>query len=212
MKNSKQSFKQGCQSYFEQIELSPAELDRLQALPERQGAKGVTGEQPLYQKAQRPLWLAWAASVFICALALAWWLPGSQSLRIDLAQQIADEVVANHIKLKPLEVVSSEMGQVKRYFTELSFNPFSSQRLLGSWQLEGGRYCSIQGIDAAQLRYTDSQGQLHTQYQVPDSPRWLEAFASDEGAGGGVTTRFSAGYRVAMWREKGVLFANVSAP
>lgn len=85
----------------------------------------------------------------------------------DLVQQIADEVVTNHIKLKPMEIQSANFATVKGYFNLLGFSPIrSTQFNLDTKTLLGGRYCSIKSAPAAQFRYSDEAGNLHTSYQT----------------------------------------------
>ncbi|MFT4799487.1 MAG: hypothetical protein ACI9B8_002041 [Sulfitobacter sp.] len=71
-------------------------------------------------------------------------------------QLIAAEVAKNHINMKPLEVQTGKLNELKDYFTELDFSPVQSSHF-SAGQLIGARYCSVQGVTAAQLRYDPNQ-------------------------------------------------------
>ncbi|TAA45094.1 MULTISPECIES: hypothetical protein [Corallincola] len=209
-------FKQACQDYFAAVQLDEQELKQLhkrfQSVPE---AVSNATEAPQRhrqdnkeQTIQRRMWLGLAAT--LCAFALVLWhnLPMQSTTALNLAQLIADEVVANHRKLKPLEVQGQELKLVRGYFRQLSFQPIDSAQLQ-QWQLTGGRYCSIQGVDAAQLRYTDSEGGLSTLYQIALPTGWGKELFAERAAP--AVMLYSAGYRVRIWQEKGLLLAQVTA-
>ncbi|MGH1371831.1 MAG: hypothetical protein ACRBBW_07350 [Cellvibrionaceae bacterium] len=89
----------------------------------------------------------------------------------SLLQSIATEVVDNHLKLKPLDIETQAIDKARQFLDQLDFSPIQSITAatslgLGDYLLIGGRYCSIQGTSAAQLRYR-RDGQLRTLYQVP---------------------------------------------
>lgn len=124
-----------------------------------------------------------------------------------LLASIAEEVAANHLKLKPLEVEGSDLATVLDYFTMVDFQPVASPRLGREDEtLLGGRYCSIQGVSAAQLRYESPDGSVSTWYEgtLPD-----ESLASVPDVTAGATpARFNIrGMDVAVWREHGLVFA-----
>ena len=125
-----------------------------------------------------------------------------------LAQAIAEEAVANHLKARPLELVSRDMGELQAFFTELDFKPINSQLWsTAGGSLLGGRYCSIQGIGAAQLRFQPADGRdTHSLYQTV----WRE----DKFGGLPVLdhgerpiTAYARGMAVQVWVERGVVFA-----
>ncbi len=149
------------------------------------------------------------AGIFVIALSVGLLLPsGKDSQHENMAQQIANEVVKNHLHLKPLEVHTNTLDGLVHYFKQLDFLLRPSRQVSNfSDTLLGGRYCSLQGITAAQLRLRNPHNkQMDTLYQaeyrkkifgdLPDIDKHqppLEAWAK--------------GIKVKIWVEKGVLFA-----
>jgi hypothetical protein len=70
----------------------------------------------------------------------------------------------------------------------------------------GGRYCSIQGVTAAQLRLRDQAGWIRTLYQVPYEVSRFGVLP-DIGAGEQPKLTQVRGLTVELWVEKGLLFA-----
>ena len=125
-----------------------------------------------------------------------------------LAQAIAEEAVANHLKARPLELASHDMGEIQAFFTELDFKPINSQLWSSAGgNLLGGRYCSIQGIGAAQLRFQPAGGRdTHSLYQTvwrEDKFGGLPLLDHGEQP----ITAYARGMAVQIWVERGVVFA-----
>ncbi|MCM2679148.1 hypothetical protein [Echinimonas agarilytica] len=84
---------------------------------------------------------------------------------------IAKEVAKNHVRLKPLDVATGNMNDLRKFFTLLDFSPTESSLLkqdnvIPDSDLIGGRYCSIRGETAAQLRYQQDNQTVRTLYEV----------------------------------------------
>lgn len=166
-----------------------------------------------------------AASMLVLVAAFSIWssIDPRPSLPDDLTQsqsalyqQIAMEVVKNHIKLKPLDIQTQSIAEIQQFFKQLDFAPISSQQLTApriseSQGLLGGRYCSIKGITAAQLRYQQNTRGLSTLYQVGyDIGLFGEMPVSERGES--PRTMFVQGLKVSMWVEKGLLMVLVANP
>ncbi|GIU15006.1 MULTISPECIES: hypothetical protein [unclassified Shewanella] len=157
--------------------------------------------------------LALVASVLLLVFSLHWspelsWQGGvsinQQSGVSDMSIKIAAEVAKNHIKMKPLEVQTAELSTLRDYFTALDFTPASSSRIGGGKQMIGGRYCSIQGLTAAQIRFADKQPL--TLYQVQyDKALYGELPSVDLGQQ--PIELVDRGVAVSIWVEKGLLMA-----
>lgn len=185
-------------------ELTPEQLARLQRpLPSNTGAATST---PASGR-----WLG-ALTAGIGALAgvlLAVWLLGvaTQDDTHDMLERVADEVAANHLKQRPLEVRSDDLATLRGYFTALDFRPVQSPVLSPvSGQLLGGRYCSVQGRIAAQFRMTTTGGQLRTVYEARYDPQ-VHGVLPDVGRGESPITLIARGVAVRLWVDGGVLFA-----
>lgn len=138
----------------------------------------------------------------------------------DYSDLIAQEVVKNHIKLKPLEVTGTDLTAVSEYFTELDFwisEPSDTVAAIAGKALLGGRYCSIRGVTAAQLRYQlaspvngsntiKQSANLGTLYQAPFN-RQVHGRIPLISHGAKVVEY--NGFHVSLWREHGVLFVFV---
>lgn len=150
-------------------------------------------------------WIAIAA-VFFVMLGNVFYLAISPELALD--QQIGSEVAKNHINLKPLEIQTSSIEKIRGFLTELDFSPVESALLKGSTKnLIGGRYCSIQGVTAAQLRLKDSKtGQIQSLYQTVYDKKVFYDLPLLKNNKKPITV-YSKGLAVDIWVEKGILFA-----
>jgi len=122
----------------------------------------------------------------------------------ELSDSIVSEIAYNHNKMAAMEITSSSITEVADYLQKLDFSPITSKRFgEEGWELVGGRYCSIQGELAAQLRVKDkATGKVMTLYQSR-IPQELDAKAlnkTDKGIVG-----FDDGVMVELWQEKGLL-------
>ncbi len=126
----------------------------------------------------------------------------------DMVQLIASEVVANHLHLKPLEVNTATIDGIQKYFTHLTFKPISTALVPDlSEKLLGGRYCSIQGISAAQLRLQSKNGTvLNTLYET-EYRQDIFGKLPDINKGEKPVTAWAKGIAVKIWVENDVLFA-----
>ena len=152
-------------------------------------------------------WVA-VAALFLVVMGNVFYFSSPLLPQLPLEQRIGSEVAKNHINLRPLEIKTSSMEAIRNFLTELDFSPVESILLKGSSKsLIGGRYCSIQGVTAAQLRLKDSKtGQIQSLYQtVYDEKVFYDLPLLKEGQK--PITVYSKGLSVDIWVEKGLLFA-----
>ncbi len=148
--------------------------------------------------------MAGAVATFLLVFFLTPYLQNQSGIQ----QKIAMEVVANHIKLKPLEIETSSIEGIRRYFKKLDFVPVNSQ-LVNQLGLEliGGRYCSLQGNIAAQLRVRKpGTNTVQTLYQTEYRKDVFENMPTLEEGDKPVDIHVK-GVKVTIWVEKGLLFA-----
>jgi hypothetical protein len=158
-------------------------------------------------------WLAVAASSLLIALVVGLLQVNPVGFQQDLVAEIAAEVVDNHLHMKPLEIEGNELASIGAYFDRLDFQPIESRYLTDiGLDLLGGRYCSLQSITAAQLRFKSlGSDKLHTLYQVGYDPAVFKALPNlDEGDQ--PISVFNKGVEVTIWVEKGVLLALTESP
>jgi uncharacterized protein YbaP (TraB family) len=125
----------------------------------------------------------------------------------DIAFDIAQEVAKNHIKIKPLEVKSDQLSDLKEYFTQLDFALIDPEMMVGK-TMKGARYCSIQGVTAAQFRYGENEpSQRVTVYEVEYKP---EIFGEIPNRDKGMAPQEIKlkGLLIKLWLEKGLLLVS----
>lgn len=196
----KQSLKKALTDKFDEIKLNDSQLTTL------------IGSNAPSDKPDRYLPTRKIAACFALILALvctSFLYQGHQSK--NLLRSIASEAVNNHLKRRPLEIESQNLVTVMAYFTELDFNLLQTSDLnnkAGS-QLLGGRYCSINGIIAAQFRVLNSDGSISTLYQgiLPESQ--LKR-VPDTVNGETPSVYYSKGIEAEIWRYQGVVFVKVT--
>ena len=130
----------------------------------------------------------------------------------DIHQTIADEVAYNHLKLRPLDINATQFSDIRYFFTHLDFSLVKSTLLQDTnLRLVGGRYCSLQNQEAAQLRLINPQGAFATLYEVPYDKTVHGKDIPSIAQGELPLELYARGLRVLIWREQGLLFASVSA-
>lgn len=120
--------------------------------------------------------------------------------RAPLSQRIMSEIVYNHKQDMPIEIASSSLADISKYLSKLNFSMVLPGVLSDpNWKLLGGRYCSINGKIAAQLKVKNlKDNTTYTFYQA----------AIDEDLEESNTTSMSDtidGVGVSIWREQGLL-------
>lgn len=221
------SLKAQVQSQIAGEQLSRDQLQHLMAMQNRINNKHA--EKTAIKSHAGKYWAtSIAASLLVLVAVVSLWTPitSRPSLPNDLTlnqsalhKQIAMEVVKNHIKLKPLDIQTQSITEIQQFFKQLDFSPISSQQLnklpapsaLTTQQLLGGRYCSIKGVTAAQLRYQQSNHGLSTLYQVGYDAKLFGNMPVSE-RGEPAQDLFVQGLEVSMWVEKGLLMVLVANP
>jgi hypothetical protein len=190
--------KQSVQDHLETYSLSEDQLSKLESLTEQN--KPVTKQRvSIYSFA-----MIGAVATFMLVFFLTPYLQNQSGIQ----EKIAMEVVANHIKLKPLEIETSSIEGIRSYFKKLDFVPVNSQ-LVSQLGLEliGGRYCSLQGNIAAQLRVRKpGNNSVQTLYQTEYRKDVFENMPTLE-EGDKPVDIYVKGVKVTIWVEKGLLFA-----
>ncbi|MCU7917003.1 MAG: hypothetical protein KZQ95_01435 [Candidatus Thiodiazotropha sp. (ex Epidulcina cf. delphinae)] len=144
----------------------------------------------------RPLWLA---SLFALGLFISASLITNSG---DITQLVVQEISLNHNKRLSVEFPVETYAELSQQMNKLDFMLRPSARVDGSrYQLLGGRYCSIQGRLAAQLKFQDEAGEIHTLYQT------LHTEALTELEEGRVQQN---GLNITLWNEAGLLYGLAS--
>jgi hypothetical protein len=185
-------------AYYEQAELSEEQLQKLVAM---QG-KVPTAQQEVptvQQQAQSNQWLrrsALAAASIMVAVML--FIVSGQN-DVSIAKRVAQEVAMNHNKALAVEYQTDSYEVLSQSMDKLDFTLRAPLTVFEQGlELVGGRYCSIQGELAAQIKMTDDAGRVYTLYQTR-SNEVLHAIDKN---------RLSLEQvNIQLWEEQGLLFA-----
>lgn len=211
-----QPLKQAVHTTIQHDHLDPHRMDTLLALqdellgPENnQETLGNTAWQTRTKQYAAAIFSM--AAVLVLSIGLNLWF----STKPDYTLDIAMEVVENHLKLKPLDISASNMNTIQGFFTQLDFSLTRSSLLdtqfsLNDTDLLGGRYCSIKGDTAAQIRYIHSDT-VATFYQVGYDPDLYGDIPSAD-LGQAPATVMAKGLKVSLWVETGLLMVLIETP
>ena len=146
--------------------------------------------------APRPWLLPFAAATAV-VLAIFLWKPAG------LPHAVATEIANNHSAQRPMEIRSSDYGEVAAALDQIQFPLMPpDEEFRQQYTLVGGRYCSIRTQRAAQLRVrNNATGQMHTLYitSLTDELRALPD-----------TTRTIDGIQVRLWNDGECFFGLAS--
>ncbi len=167
------NLKDATREHFDEISLSQDQLESLNALMANNEAIATESHKKRSKKGQR-WWIksaAIVAAIFFIGLGTTLF----SSLKSNKSSQIAEEVTYNHQKLKPLEITSNQISEVANYFSAHKIRVVRDSGVLDKfeWELQGGRFCSIQGTDAAQLRYKTKTNEVVSVYMAPYTPHTM---------------------------------------
>ena len=195
----KHSLKEAVNKQISSVELSTEQFNKLDAL-----------QSSVPKQSQHFEWWYSLFGVTAMVILTVLFLPDRIINRDSglMINEIAMEVVKNHLHQKPLEINGNQLSSIRDYFTRLDFAPVESKFLQSKdISLIGGRYCSLQGITAAQLRFKSiSKNGVNTLYQVSYDPNIFKSLPDFDNGEDPVSV-YSSGIKVTIWVEKGVLFA-----
>jgi len=189
----KNTLKDNILDYYQAYRLPRRQLLRLQITQQR--------SRPLFGIRR---WRTFWAPVVIAVLLLT--VTGSllflePSDPPENVTRLIREVAYNHNKNLDVEIRSNSLDEVRYFLSQLDFSLIKSQRLSAdTWELIGGRYCSLLGQFAAQLKMRNRlTNHTHTFYQV-EQP-------SDVTGINGFSEYYEKGAKVNLWIERGLILA-----
>ncbi|MAG30112.1 MAG: hypothetical protein CL908_04360 [Deltaproteobacteria bacterium] len=147
-------------------------------------------------------WVAGMAAVAAALILLPIVFPGLRSAGVEgpeaLAGSILREIALNHSKNQGIQFAANDYSGLRQQMDELDFSMRSPQRIGGGeFRILGGRYCSLQGRPAAQIKLEDEAGQVLTLYQTHFSDSFEGLFEQRRELGG---------IQIRIWREGDLLF------
>ncbi|MEM1208210.1 MAG: hypothetical protein AAGI54_02990 [Planctomycetota bacterium] len=139
---------------------------------------------------------ATAGAAALIALVLGIGIYNTRPTHEDITALAHAEIALNHRKQLDCEWETNDVGVLRRTMDKLPFNlRLPDGPGWAGYQLVGGRYCSLDGELAAQLRITGPDGKPCTLYVLADVPG-LDAIDTAGASLGDV--------RVETWRSRGL--------
>ena len=144
---------------------------------------------------RRPLVYLWAGCAAVLLFGLAWW--GAPAT--DPADRVLAEVAMNHAKRLGVEVAADQYGVLQEGLDKLDFAILPPPDICDQYALIGGRYCSILGGLAAQLKVRHAASDELLTLYVTRSTEELRRIGAQEAVWEGV--------QVCMWGTDSRFFA-----
>ncbi len=198
-------------SYYQSQNLAPEKLEQLllftqtEALPEPSGQNASKSNPERNRTAQRH-WhktLAFTAAIVIL-LTGGWVMRHFFSPPHQLGQLVAREISVNHNKQLDVEYTADTFSALKPQMGKLDFEIIAPKRMAQTkYHVVGGRYCTINGQIAAQIKLKDPNGKIMTLYQTRISAA-LNAIPEQKTTIDGV--------QVQQWQENGLFFGLAQSP
>lgn len=197
MKNLDKSIK----DHFLDKRLSDSAIDRIMAMGEAAKLSGADRQPSCQGKPRQQLIPAsrfwwqktnnWqtASLIFFVAVFLGIFAGQGYHFNSSVTGLVLQEIAMNHNKRLEAEYPANEYIQLKTAMTRLDFELAKPEKLPDNYQLIGGRYCSIQGHIAAQLKVKNSDdGRIATLYVTPITKR-LSGISGQEAVQGNVNIK-----------------------
>ena len=200
----RQSVDSHVKDFYQDVELSPQKCQQMMEQAEWL-SKNTGRSEKVHEKKSRIDWggvlpwsnhLAWGGAVLTLVFIAFVLSPMQQAQQREYL--VAKEIALNHNKHLDSDFAYDSVKQLNQVMSKLDFSLVESDLLKQKGlTLAGGRYCSIQGHMAAQLRFYDDQQKRYTLYQVGMEEEF-EALRKSVIAVDGAS--------VEVWQESGNLF------
>jgi hypothetical protein len=177
----------GLRNYYQGRSLPTQTVQRLLAQAET--------SKPATPWLRRPL--SWVATLFL-ALIVGQFFYHQQSLQQNLTTLVLEEIAMNHNKKLDVEYQQTRPEILRTAMQRLDFSLNLPADIQRDFQLIGGRYCSIQGGLAAQLKVrNNTNGDVSTLY-VTTLTEKLRRIKEQHAAQGDVD--------IHLWQQQGRFF------
>jgi hypothetical protein len=192
----KNPLKTSLKNLLEQESLQEHQLDELEQLQ--------FGTTERWFQQRRKLLVGGSGAIAASALLFA----GHHFYQSDTSihESIVREVLTNHIHIRKLDIETGSINEVASYFDRLAFAPSLSSQINGdSFELLGGRYCTLQGELASQLYLRNiDNGELAT-YYLAQYDRQHFGDIPDVTTGDIPKIIHERGYQMTIWRESNIV-------
>lgn len=148
---------QKIKAYYEQLPMPEQRFDRL-----LQSVEELEAEKDNISISRRKLYMFTSAAALLFTFVL---MVQHFMLHRDIAQLVFAEIAMNHNKHQQPEFVISNYSELGQSMQRINFTLMPPKIIQASYDLLGGRYCSIRGNIAAQLKIKDKRtGKVATLY------------------------------------------------
>lgn len=188
----------GIRRYYKDQSLDQNVLDRLKTMAETQTALLEKNQINGNEKKNHYRKFALAAVLLIGVLTGTQLVHFIDTTDTDLFSRVTKEVELNHRKQLTSDFFASDYQTLASAMDKLDFSLKLPARLQNiNYKLVGGRYCSIQGQIAAQIKLSDSEGRKLTLYATK---------LSDKLATLNNKSQLRGDVFIQMWKEGKLLF------
>lgn len=185
-------------THYQQQTLSADKLQQLiniAEVPNRDADGSGTKQINLKQRWRLQRNISIAASLLLAAIISLQWLAAPQTQQ-QLITNIAQEIAINHQKQFNSDFAETSYADLSALMSKLDFKLVDPARLKAKgFQILGGRYCSLHGHIAAQVRLKNSAGAIFTLYQTNSHETFKNLTEHIQRANG---------IKIEMWQEDGV--------
>jgi hypothetical protein len=187
-----QRLKESIKEYYGQYNLSTNQLLQMQNI-----------QKNLYSQhyPRRKYHMAWAIAAGVAVLLLGSFIFFNTTSHRTYIAELISEIAYNHNRNLEMEIKSNSLKEIASYLSRLDFSLIHPARLPeGNWEMIGGRYCSLKGQFAAQLKLRNKTNQKsYTLYQI-EKPHGIKNIAD-------FSEHFAKGVKVNLWLERGLIIA-----
>lgn len=181
--------------YYQTQNLSAEKLQQMIDIAQLPQQQSVSQERNIKQRWLIQRNLSVAASILLAVVISLQWLNPTPTQQ-QLVASIAQEIAINHQKQFDIEFAENSYASLNKLMGKLDFALISPEKLkTEGLQILGGRYCSLHGQIAAQIRLKNSEGVVFTLYQTRSDEK-LKTLTEQSEHANGIT--------IEMWQEDGV--------
>jgi hypothetical protein len=187
-----QKFKESIKEYYEKHNLSTTQLLQMQNIQKKL--------YPQFNRRRR-LHTQWAIAAGAVVLLLGAFIFFNATSNRTYIADLISEIAYNHNINLEMEIKSNSLKEIASYLSRLDFPLINPARLSSeNWEMIGGRYCSLKGQFAAQLKLRNKVDQkIYTLYQI-EKPHDIKNIAD-------FSEHFAKGVKVNLWFERGLILA-----
>jgi hypothetical protein len=187
-----QKLKESIKEYYEKHNLSTTQLLQIQNIQKKLDSQF---------NRRRRFHTHWAIAAGAVVLLLWAFIFFNTTGHRKYMAELINEIAYNHNRNLEMEIKSNSLKEIASYLSQLDFSLIYPERLSqDNWEMIGGRYCTLKGQFAAQLKIRNKVDQKnYTLYQI-EKPHDIKNIAD-------LSEHFAKGVKVNLWGERGLIIA-----